>query len=106
MILKYFAEALPGYIPKSDMAQKVATPRKMKSRQETTSLGQIATGNFCFFEQIFYKKLSFGVPEQNDHNYPTLQESVSRHVYFAILRKFYILNQFKFAFLSTTTRKQ
>ena len=44
MILKYFAEALPGYIPKSDMAQKVATPRKMKSRQETTSLGQIATG--------------------------------------------------------------
>ena len=44
MILKYFTEALPGYIPKSDMAQKVATPRKMKSRQETTSLGQIATG--------------------------------------------------------------
>ena len=26
-----------------DMAQKVATEHKMKSRQETTSLGQIAT---------------------------------------------------------------
>ena len=36
-------EALPGYVPTSDMAQKVATTRKMKSRQETTSLRQIAT---------------------------------------------------------------
>ena len=36
-------EALPGEIPTSDRAQKVATTRKMKSQQETTSLGQIAT---------------------------------------------------------------
>ena len=36
-------QALPGSIPISDMAQKVATACKMKSRQETTSLGQIAT---------------------------------------------------------------
>ena len=42
--LDYY-EALPGQIPTSDMAQKVATERKMKSRQVTvtTSLGQIAT---------------------------------------------------------------
>ena len=40
--LDYY-EALPGQIPTSDMAQKVATEREMKSRQETTSLGQIAT---------------------------------------------------------------
>ena len=38
-----FAEALPGLIPTSDIAQKVATARKMKLRQETTSLGQIGT---------------------------------------------------------------
>ena len=36
-------EALPGQIPTSDMTQKEATERKMKSRQETTSLGQIVT---------------------------------------------------------------
>ena len=36
------SEALSGYIPTSDVAQKVVTVRKMKSRQETTSLGQIA----------------------------------------------------------------
>ena len=35
-------EALPAYIPTSDMAQEVATASKMKSPQETTSLGQIA----------------------------------------------------------------
>ena len=40
--LDYY-EALPGQIPTSDMAQKVATEREMKSRQETTSLSQIAT---------------------------------------------------------------
>ena len=38
-----FIEALPGLIPTSNMTQKVAQ-RKMKLRQETTSLGQIATG--------------------------------------------------------------
>ena len=36
-------ETLPGYIPTSDMAQNVATACKMKSRPETTSLGQTAT---------------------------------------------------------------
>ena len=36
-------EALPGLILTSDMTQKVATERKMKLRQETTSLGQIVT---------------------------------------------------------------
>ena len=35
--------ALPGSIRTSDMAQKVTTERKMKLRQGTTSLGQIAT---------------------------------------------------------------
>ena len=38
-----FREALPGQILTSDMAQKVATARKMKSQQEATSLDQIAT---------------------------------------------------------------
>ena len=38
-----YYEALPGQILASDMAQKVATERKMKLRQETTSVGQIAT---------------------------------------------------------------
>ena len=36
-------EALPGEIPISDMTQRVATECKMKSRQETTSISQIAT---------------------------------------------------------------
>ena len=36
-------EVLPGEIPTCDMAQKVATERKMKLRQETTSLSQIVT---------------------------------------------------------------
>ena len=36
-------EALPGKIATSDMAQKVATAHKMKSRQKKTSLSQIAT---------------------------------------------------------------
>ena len=36
-------EVLPGEIPTCDMALKVATERKMKLRQETTSLSQIVT---------------------------------------------------------------
>ena len=36
-------EALLGQIPTSNIAQTAATARKMKLRQETTSLGQIAT---------------------------------------------------------------
>ena len=39
----FTVEALSGEIPRSDMTQKVVTEPKMKSRQATTSLGQIAT---------------------------------------------------------------
>ena len=45
-------------IPTSDMTERVATERKMKSRHQTTALGQIATGTAK--PRISYKERWFG----------------------------------------------